>query len=974
MVELSHRETSPFQDPSSTTTVVARHKLTDLSLGTDGGLRDVVHCILEENEGTTERSGSQSSLSSSSVSSDKVEGGESSACDQENGGDGGSSDTGIRQIRGVLTRIEALLEQRRNEEAVEIMEKILVGAHKDPDALCVHARCLAASGRLAQALASYAAALAIDSRHVKSLLGCAFLYQQSGELTRALNYLNIAYEKVNKEGLNSSAGVRSVANDALLNRAESFSSFDSAELKCQNAENKNTAESLDSLMRLREQIAQALATVLTDLGTQEKISGGKDWHEYYFQAAKIWPKYAQAHYNLGVAASESGNLEDAVAYYQKAVELENGYAEAWCNLGVLWRSQGRLRDAVSALERAYKIAPTNNIIIENLAVALTQMGVEHKSQGNSDDAISCYDRAVAVHPNYGEALYNLGVAHAEMKQYDKAEFMYRLAISACGSAEAYNNLGVLYRERGNHEAALKCYEQALERRPSFPQALNNLAVMYTQQGRAAEAFNLLQACLLADPSYAEGFNNLGVLQRDIGEAHAAISSYESCTKLDRNNRNSGQNRLLALNYVYCGETEIVCKAHVEWGQNFEALHRPLSELSLNDIDLTERRPLVVGYLTPDLFTHSVSYFAEAPVTLHNASRVKTIVYSVCLCPDEKTERIKRKVEANGGVWREVSQKTEQELAYMIREDKVDILVELTGHTAHNRLQTLAYRPAPVQVTWIGYPNSTGMSRIDYRFTDNICDPESTKQTFTERLVRLPGCFLCYTPTWDAPNVSPPPAISNGYITFGSFNALAKQTPEVLRVWCNILKSMPSSRLVLKNKPFACPTTRQKYWEFFEAEGVSRDRIDLLPLARATKHHLNQYAMIDIALDPWPYAGTTTTVEALFMGVPCLTLSGQCHAQNVGASLLTAVGLGEEWIAKSTEEYIEKAMKLSDITVLSNVRKQLRDKMLSSRLCDGPKFVAELENVYHSLWKAWIEDQQKLEKRDIQDVHSSNKED
>jgi predicted O-linked N-acetylglucosamine transferase (SPINDLY family) len=313
------------------------------------------------------------------------------------------------------------------------------------------------------------------------------------------------------------------------------------------------------------------------------------------------------------------------------------------------------------------------------------------------------------------------------------------------------------------------------------------------------------------------------------------------------------------------------------------------------------------------------------------------------------------VTAAGGTWKDVAHLTEEELANVIRADKVDILLELTGHTANNRLGTMARRPAPVQATWIGYPNSTGLRSIDYRFTDAICDPLDTTQTFTEQLVRLPGCFLCYTPAHDAPEVAPLPAVRNGYITFGSFNALAKQTPEVLAVWARILRSIPASRLVLKNKPFACDVVRQKFWAVFESHGISRDRVDLLPLTLATKDHLSQYGLMDICLDPWPYAGTTTTAEALFMGVPCLTLAGRCHAHNVGASLVSAIGLERDWVATSIDEYVAKAQELSsDVEALVELRTGLRRKMERSVLCDAVRFVDQLESTYRDLWNIWVE--------------------
>ncbi|KAE8731118.1 putative UDP-N-acetylglucosamine--peptide N-acetylglucosaminyltransferase SPINDLY [Hibiscus syriacus] len=285
------------------------------------------------------------------------------------------------------------------------------------------------------------------------------------------------------------------------------------------------------------------------------------------------------------------------------------------------------------------------------------------------------------------------------------------------------------------------------------------------------------------------------------------------------------------------------------------------------------RPLVIGYVSPDYFTHSVSYFIEAPLIYHDYGKYQVVVYSAVA--DAKTNRFREKVIRKGGVWRDIYGIDEKQVASMVRDDKIDILVELTGHTANNKLGTMACRPAPVQVTWIGYPNTTGLLTIDYRITDSLADPPGTKQKHVEKLVRLPECFLCYTPSSEAGPVSPTPSLSNGFITFGSFNNLAKITPKVLRVWARMLCAIPNSRLVVKCKPFCCDSVRQKFLTTLEELRIP-------------------------SLDTFPYAGTTTTCESLYMGVPCVTMVGSVHAHNVGVSLLSKVGLGH-LIAKNEDE-------------------------------------------------------------------------
>ncbi|WIA22301.1 hypothetical protein OEZ85_004618 [Tetradesmus obliquus] len=644
-------------------------------------------------------------------------------------------------------------------------------------------------------------------------------------------------------------------------------------------------------------VKEALAVVLTDLGTRAKSAGRlKECESLYRQAFAACPAYPSVHYNLGVLASEGRRWGEALQHYQQTLALAPHHAQALCNSGVVFRELERLEEAVAAYEAALSVAPNYPIVRTNLAVALTDLGTALKLKGQLQQGIAMYERALALAPRHSDALYNLGVACSEAGHIERAMFCYELTTHFNpGCAEAWNNLGVLHKEQDNLERAAECYMAALNIRPNFPQSLNNLAVVLTSQGKAGEALALLQAAIAASPSYAEAHNNLGVLQRDVGAIGDALASYERALSLAPDSRNAGQNRLLALNYIYPGEDAAVCAAHAAWGEAFQVLHagQLLPEVTPAQRDTTPGRRLRVGYVSPDLFTHSVSYFAEAPLSHHSPSRVQLIVYSCVGKPDAKTARMRQQVAANGGVWRDVGRLSEPQLAQLIRQDEIDILVELTGHTANNRLGMCAMRAAPVQVTWIGYPNSTGLTAIDYRLTDAICDPADTKQTFTEELVRLPGCFLCYTPAPDAPPVAPLPAASNGFVTFGSFNNLAKITPQVLALWGRILNSVPASRLVLKAKPFSCPAARHHVMGQLAAAGVAAWRVDLLPLTAGTGEHLSVYSLMDLSLDPFPYAGTTTTMESLFMGVPVITLSGGCHAHNVSCSLLAAVGMAQQ---------------------------------------------------------------------------------
>jgi predicted O-linked N-acetylglucosamine transferase (SPINDLY family) len=705
--------------------------------------------------------------------------------------------------------------------------------------------------------------------------------------------------------------------------------------------------------------SENLAIVLTDLGTSLKLSGHvQEGLAKYYDALKADSRYAPAYYNLGVVYSEMMQYDMALNCYENAAVHRPMYAEAYCNMGVIYKNRGDLDAAIACYERCLAVSPNFEIAKNNMAIALTDLGTKVKIEGDIHKGVAYYKKALLYNWHYADAMYNLGVAYGELLKFDMAVVMYELGLHfnpLC--AEACNNLGVIYKDRDNLDKAVECYQMALQIKPNFSQSLNNLGVVYTVQGKMDCAASMIEKAILANPSYAEAYNNLGVLHRDAGNIPLAIEAYERCLLIDPDSRNAGQNRLLAMNYIYEGDDDKLYNAHRDWGKRFNRLYPKFSTWS----NSKERdRPLTIGYISPDYFTHSVSYFIEAPLVHHDYTKYHPVVYSAVVKTDAKTQRFKDTVLKRGGTWRDVYGIDEKKVANMVREDKIDILVELTGHTANNRLGIMACRPAPVQATWIGYPNSTGLSTIDYRFTDALADPPTTTQKHVEELIRLPGCFLCYTPSPETGPVAPTPALSNGFITFGSFNNLAKMTPRVLRVWARILCKVPSSRLVVKCKPFCCDSVREGFLVKLEELGVESLRVDLLPLILLNHDHMQAYSLMDISLDTFPYAGTTTTCESLFMGVPCITMEGKVHAHNVGVTLLHQVGL-DNLVVKTEDDYIDKAVELaSNVNSLATLRLSLREEMLKSYLCDGPNFVRGLEENYRQLWYRYCDGDVPLE--------------
>jgi predicted O-linked N-acetylglucosamine transferase (SPINDLY family) len=357
--------------------------------------------------------------------------------------------------------------------------------------------------------------------------------------------------------------------------------------------------------------------------------------------------------------------------------------------------------------------------------------------------------------------------------------------------------------------------------------------------------------------------------------------------------------------------------------------------------------LRVGYVSGDFRKHSVAYFFEPLLQHHNSNVVETFCYYNNAPVDEMTERLM----AASDHWRSIAGITDSDVANLIRNDKIDILVDLSGHTAKNRLLVFAQKPAPIQVTWLGYVNTTGLSEIDYRFTDLIADPiGEADELHSETLVRLANGFQCYKGNKAVHSNSELPFKRRGHITFGSFNNLIKVTPEVIKVWSNILNEVPTSRLLLKGSQ--TNYLKNYHLELFKQEGITADRLEYHGRLPSMDDHLELYNAIDIGLDPFPFNGATTTCEALWMGVPVITLLGDRHVGRVGASILTNVGL-TDFIAQDIDGYIQLAVEMAANTnYLKEIREDLRERMQRAPLCDGRSFASDVERAYQEMWHCY----------------------
>jgi predicted O-linked N-acetylglucosamine transferase (SPINDLY family) len=449
------------------------------------------------------------------------------------------------------------------------------------------------------------------------------------------------------------------------------------------------------------------------------------------------------------------------------------------------------------------------------------------------------------------------------------------------------------------------------------------------------------------PQDAEAHSNLGNTLKELGRLDEALTSYNHAIELKTNISEAYSSKYLCLNYFPSGSPLFIFEQHLDFEKQFGSLQAELPFSPWSNLRAEKR--LRVGYVSGDFRKHSVAYFFEPLLQHHNSNVVETFCYYNNFPIDEMTKRLM----ASSDHWRAIVGITDSDVANLIRNDKIDILVDLSGHTSKNRLLVFAKKPAPIQVTWLGYPNTTGLSAIDYRFTDIIADPiGKADELHSESLVRLANGFQCYKGDKAVHSNSELPFKRQGHITFGSFNNFTKVTPEVIKVWSHILHAVPKSRLVLKAKQFEYNASH--YLDYFKQEGITEDRVTLHGRIPSMHDHLELYNTIDICLDPFPFNGATTTCEALWMGVPVVTLSGDSHVGRVGASILANVGL-TDFIAQDIDGYIQLAVeKASNTNYLKDIRKILRERMLEAPLCDGRSFASDVENAYLEMWRCYRE--------------------
>jgi predicted O-linked N-acetylglucosamine transferase (SPINDLY family) len=695
--------------------------------------------------------------------------------------------------------------------------------------------------------------------------------------------------------------------------------------------------------------------------------------EHMDHAIRLNPQEPTYHNNLGLVHRAQGRLDRAIASFREAVRLHPHFAGGHGNLGTALKDEGRLDEAGEHLREAVRLDPQAALHHYNL-------GNLYWARKEYDDAVRCYDRALALQPDYPEAHNNRGGALLKLRRWAEAGTCFEAALARKpGHVEALNNLGMVRHHQGrcpeaaafirealrlqpdfaeahnqlgrvlfelrDFDAALAHYHEALRLRPDYAEAHANRAHALWKLGRVDEAVAHCRRAVEPRPDDPDGYTGLGITLLEQGHLAEAQKWLRQALEVEPRAAVAHSNLLIAVTYdPDLGPAERLAE-HRRWGEQ-QAGH--LTPSPPPDRPRSPQRRLRVGYVSPDLRTHVVARLIAPVLTHHDRQRVEAFCYAEVRTPDTHTEWLRGLADQ----WRSTCGLDDAAVADLVRADGIDILVDLAGHTGGNRLLAFARKPAPVQVTYLGYPNTTGLAAIDYRLTDAIADPPGEPVAHTEELVRLPGPFFCYHPPEDAPPVGPLPAAAAGRLTFGSLHTLAKLNPAVFDVWARVLHALPGSRLLVFRHTLT-GQTREDLCRRLTDRGIARDRIELrrAPISSGG-FHLPVYQEIDVLLDAFPWSAHATACESLWMGVPLVTLRGDCHAGRMAASALTHLGL-TDWIAETPDDYVAVAVRAArDAGRLADLRRQLRERVLGSPLCDGRAFTRGLEEAYRAMWRRW----------------------
>jgi protein O-GlcNAc transferase len=603
---------------------------------------------------------------------------------------------------------------------------------------------------------------------------------------------------------------------------------------------------------------------------------------------------------LGAVLFSQNKFDQSIKYYKKSIKNEPKYAQAYNNLGIVLQKQNKISEAINYYKKAITLKSDFFEASNNLGNALSELG-------KLNEALKHFEKAIKIKSDY---------------------------------AEAYNNLGFLYQKLGNFKKAQDNYEEAISNKLNYAEVYNNLGLLFNDLGKFEEAEINYTKAIKADPNYVKSYNNLGNLLSDLGKFNEADLILHKAIEIKPNYPKAFSNLLFNLNY----QVDLDVNLYLSIAKKFRTNCKPTkSNIKYNYTKNPTK--LKLGLVSADFGNHPGGFFTLSTLKELKKKNFELIAYSASDRNDEFSNYFKPLFSK----WHSIEKKNDEEVVKEIIKDGIHILIDLQGHSAKNRLPIFMYKPAPVQLSWLAQ-GTTGINEIDYFVGSKHITPKHEEKFYVEKIYRLPEISQCFTtPTFDI-KINELPALKNNFITFGCINKLSKINDEVIFLWAEILLSIPKSQLLIKNRNLHNKSIADSIIKKFESKNITKKRIIFIGESETRKESLETYNKIDITLDPFPYQGNTTTCESVWMGVPVLTLKGDRYLSHFGESINSNLNMND-WIAKSKEEYISKAIKFSsNIKELTRIRTNLRHKALSSPVFNAPKFAVHFNDMILKIWK------------------------
>jgi protein O-GlcNAc transferase len=667
------------------------------------------------------------------------------------------------------------------------------------------------------------------------------------------------------------------------------------------------------------------------------------------------PEHPEALYLAGMFQSHTGNPRVAEGFLKRAVAADPKFELAYASLGAVQLTMERLDAAIDSLNKAVALDSSFAEAYQTLADALTRAG-------RTAEAAGAWRRLTEIQPDEPDAYAHLGAALSRLHRVDEAVDLWAKAIERFPSrADFFANYALALYQARRVEDGLNAAEYAARLNPKCADAYYAIHQGYSALRRTEDALAAIERLLNVLPEEAAAHCDRGLALVALGEVDAALAALETSVRLRPEAASFASMMLMTRQYLPDADQGQLYRQHLGWanryarggggggGDGASSATRPQPHTNDRDPD----RPLRVGFVSSDFRVHPVADFTHGLFAYHDRGQFHFVAYSDVPREDAITAEFRTLADD----WRVTIGRSDEEVERIVRADNIDILIDLVGHTMESRLLVFARRPAPVQITYVGYCDTTGLSEIDYVIVDAITDPPQSHQPYAEKLLHMPANFASYMPLPNAPAVNALPALSRGAgeraVTFGSLHKLAKLNEQVIALWSRVLHAVPGSRMLMFRDALSA-RPRRRITEMFAGHGIDASRLDFRNTLPASGDSMSVYNDIDITLDAFPWSGHTTACESMWMGVPMVTLRGTTHAGRMAATTIIHAGK-PQWVADDHGQFVAIAADLAgDLEKLADIRRTLREEMRTSRLCDGVTFTREFETLLRNGWRTWCE--------------------